>query len=202
MKPDLEKTGRAVGADNERLERLIRELLVEVGENPDREGLLRSPERVAEAWRTFTRGYTQDVAEVIAEGVFEDNHDEMVLVKDIEFYSLCEHHLVPFFGKCHIAYLPRGKIIGLSKLVRVIEVYSRRLQVQERMTSDIGSSLARHLGARGVAVLTEAQHLCMIMRGVERHNAVVTTTAMLGEFETDAARRAEFLGMIGLGVPR
>jgi GTP cyclohydrolase I len=177
--------------------RIVRELLVEIGEDPGREGLTSTPGRVAEAWRYFTHGYAQDIDELLVGAVFEGDHQGMVLVKEIDFYSLCEHHLVPFLGNCHIAYLPDKRIIGLSKLARVVEVFSRRLQVQERMTDQIADAIERHLAPQGVAVLVEARHLCMSMRGVEKGNAVVTTSAMRGRFESDAALRAEFYTQLG-----
>jgi GTP cyclohydrolase I len=188
------KTGRR---DETKLARLIRELLAEIGEDPRREGLLATPDRVADTWRHFTQGYSQDIGKLLSGAIVEDRHDGIVLVKDIDFYSLCEHHLIPFFGNCHIAYVPKDKIIGLSKIARVVEVYSRRLQVQERLTNQIAEALQVHLEPRGVAVLVEARHLCMTMRGVERHNAVVTTSAMRGEFETDGSLRAEFFTQLG-----
>jgi GTP cyclohydrolase I len=178
------------------ISRLIRELLVEIGEDPNREGLVSTPKRVAETWRYFTQGYSQDAGVLLAGALVEDRHDGMVLVKDVDFYSMCEHHLVPFFGNCHIAYVPNKKIVGLSKIARVVDVFSRRLQVQERMTNQIADALVEHLEPKGVAVLVEARHLCMTMRGVERHNAVVTTSTMLGRFEKDEALRAEFLAQL------
>ncbi len=197
---EWKKNARASAVDPGRLPDLIRELLVEIGEDPKREGLAETPRRVAETWRHFTQGYEQDVGSLLAEAIVEDSHDGIVLVKDIDFYSLCEHHLVPFFGNCHIAYIPDEKIIGLSKIARAVEVYSRRLQVQERLTNQIADALETHLEPQGVAVLMEARHLCMSMRGVERHNAAVTTSALRGRFEKDASLRAEFFAQ--LGTPR
>lgn len=176
--------------------KLIRELLSELGENPAREGLLKTPARVSEALRYFTQGYTTDIDEIMTDAVFEEKQEEMVLLKDIDFYSLCEHHLVPFFGKCHIAYIPDNRIIGLSKLARVVDVFARRLQVQERMTREIAHEIERRLKPRGVAVVIEAQHLCMMMRGVEKQNSVATTSAMLGVFREDMRTRQEFLHLI------
>jgi GTP cyclohydrolase I len=176
---------------------VIRELLVQLGEDPGREGLQSTPKRVAEMWRFFTQGYDHDVAELLSSPIVDDRHEGMVLVRDIDFYSLCEHHLVPFFGNCFIAYLPDRKIVGLSKIARVVDVYSRRLQVQERMTNQVADALEKHLQPRGVAVLVEARHLCMTMRGVEKHNAVVSTSALRGEFETNPAIRSEFFSQLG-----
>jgi GTP cyclohydrolase I len=179
-----------------RLQQLIRELLVEIGEDPQREGLVATPRRVADTWRFFTQGYGQDIGELLGGAIVDDHHEGTVLVKDIDFYSLCEHHLVPFYGNCHIAYIPHKKIIGLSKIARVVEVYSRRLQVQERFTNQIADALEEHLTPKGVVVLVEARHLCMTMRGVERHNAVVTTNALRGRFEKDESLRAEFYAQL------
>jgi GTP cyclohydrolase I len=184
-----------VGKD--RAAALIRELLAELGENPKREGLLATPRRVSEALRYFTQGYGVDVDEIVSDAIFEEKQEEMVLLKDIDFYSLCEHHLVPFFGKCHIAYVPDNRIIGLSKLARVVDVFARRLQVQERMTREIAHAIDRHLKPHGVAVVIEAQHLCMMMRGVEKQNSIATTSTMLGEFKENTATRMEFLSLLG-----
>ncbi len=182
---------------NDRAEALIRELLALIGENPDREGLLATPRRASDALRYFTQGYRIDVDEIIADSVFEEKNDEMVMLKNIDFYSMCEHHLVPFFGKCHVAYLPDNRIIGLSKLARVVDVFARRLQVQERMTCEIAHAIERHLRPRGVAVVVEAQHLCMMMRGVEKQDSIATTSTMLGRFKEDAAARSEFFSLLG-----
>jgi len=179
-----------------RKESLIKDFLVELGENPDREGLLKTPYRVANMYEFLTKGYAQDIGEVMNEAVFNEKYSEMVIVKDIDFFSVCEHHLVPFFGKCHIAYIPSGRIIGLSKMPRIVEVFARRLQVQERMTQQIADTLYQHLKPLGVAVVMEAQHLCMMMRGVEKINSSATTSAMLGEFRTDVKTRREFLTLI------
>jgi GTP cyclohydrolase I len=188
---------RAGVHDGDRLAGLTQELLVEIGEDPQREGLVDTPRRVAETWRFFTQGYTQDVGALLADAIVEDRHDGIVLVKGIDLYSLCEHHLVPFFGNCHIAYIPDEKIIGLSKIARVVEVFSRRLQVQERLTNQIADALEDHLEPRGVAVVVEARHLCMCMRGVEKQNATVTTSALRGRFTKDASLRAEFFAQLG-----
>jgi GTP cyclohydrolase I len=174
------------------LERSVHDLLAALGVDPARPELRDTPARVAEAWRHFTRGYSSSAAEVFSEGVFEEAHDGMVLVRDIEFFSVCEHHLVPFFGVCHVAYLPDRRFAGLSKLARLVEVHARRLQVQERMTRDIARDLSKHLKPRGVAVQVEAKHLCMMMRGVEQRAASVVTTSLLGAFRKDPAALAEF----------
>ncbi|MBI2265668.1 MAG: GTP cyclohydrolase I FolE [Armatimonadetes bacterium] len=175
---------------------IVKHLLNAVGEDPGREGLQRTPERFADAMAYFTQGYGEDPKSVINGAIFTEKNDEMVLLKDIDLYSLCEHHLLPFFGKCHIAYIPKNKIIGLSKLARVVEVFSRRLQVQERLTQQIAETLQEALDPIGVAVVIEAQHLCMIMRGIQKQNSIAVTSAMLGIFRRNAATRAEFLNLI------
>jgi len=180
------------------VESAIRALLAALGREAAG-GMAATPERAAEAWRVFTRGYASSAREVFAEGTFEAEHDGLVLVRNIDFFSVCEHHLVPFFGTCHIAYLPSGKIAGLSKFARLVDVHARRLQVQERMTHDIAKDVQAHLKPRGVAVQMEARHLCMAMRGVEQKNADVVTTAFLGAFKTDPARAAEFRALLARG---
>ena len=197
----IEDRVTAVGgqASDERLQAAVRVLMAELGEDPSREGLARTPDRVAKALRFLTRGYDLDIDEVINDALFTVGYDEMVIVKDIDFYSLCEHHLLPFFGRCHVAYIPRGKVIGLSKLPRVVEVFSRRLQVQERLTSQIAETIAAKLEPLGVAVVVEATHLCMLMRGVEQQNSRAVTSAMRGVFRTDARTRREFLDLLRLG---
>jgi GTP cyclohydrolase I len=197
MSSDVKRDVDKVTTDNGRLVEVVREFLGAIGEDPGRDGLTATPRRVAEAWRDFTAGYGVDVDELLSEGLFEERHDGMVLVKDIEFYSICEHHLVPFFGKCHIAYLSDRRIIGLSKIARLVDVFARRLQVQERMTDEIACALEKHLQPRGVAVLVEAQHLCMMMRGVEKHSSSAVTSAMLGDFRGDAALVTEFYNQVG-----
>ena len=178
------------------MEELVREMLAEMGENPGREGLLRTPARVAKMYEFFTKGYKQNVEEVLNGAIFNEQYSEMVIVKDIDFFTLCEHHLIPFFGKCHIAYIPKGKIVGLSKLPRIVEVFARRLQVQERLTNQIADALYTHIKPEGVAVVMEAQHLCMQMRGVEKLNSIATTSAMLGVFRKHEKTRSEFLRLI------
>jgi GTP cyclohydrolase I len=172
---------------------LVRRQLQLLGEDPDREGLTKTPERVATTLAWLTRGYTLDVAKVVGDAVFEESHENMVLVRDIELYSLCEHHLLPFFGKAHIAYIPDGKIIGLSKLPRIVEVFARRLQVQERLTEQIAGAIDDVLGPRGVGVVIEAVHLCMMMRGVEKQNSSTITSALRGQFRDCPMTRDEFL---------
>ena len=175
------------------LDELIRQMILHLGEDPDRDGLLRTPERVAKSMRWLTRGYNQSVREAIGEAVFEEKHESMVLVRDIEVYSLCEHHMLPFFGKAHVAYYPNGRIVGLSKLPRVVDVFARRLQIQERMTDQIADALMEVLQPMGVGVVVEAYHLCMMMRGVEKQNSKTVTSALRGIFRDDAKTRDEFL---------
>lgn len=181
---------------SDRLTDLARELLIELGEDPTREGLAKTPERVAKSLRFLTRGYAQDIQQVLNNAIFEERHDEMVIVRDIDFHSLCEHHLLPFYGKGHIAYIPSGRIIGLSKLPRLLDVYARRLQVQERLTQQVAASLQEAIQPLGVAVVLEGFHLCMAMRGVEKQNAWATTSAMLGVFRHDRGTRAEFMNLL------
>lgn len=176
--------------------RLVRDLLKEIGEDPHREGLLKTPERVERMFAFLTSGYGKQVSDVLNEAVFQEHYDEIVLVKDIDFYSLCEHHLLPFFGKCHVGYLPDGKIVGLSKLVRLVEMYSRRLQLQERLTCEIADAILQALHPRGVAVVIEAYHLCMMMRGVEKQNSLAVTSSMQGIFRDRMETRTEFMQLI------
>ena len=177
-------------------EGLVEQMLTDLGEDPERDGLKRTPLRVAKAMDFLTSGYHTSVEEVVNEALFEDDTDEMVIVKDIEFYSLCEHHMLPFFGKAHIGYLPNGKIIGLSKMARIVDVFARRLQVQERMTSQVADALLDILDARGAAVVVEGQHFCMMMRGVQKQDSSTVTKAMRGDFKTDPQLRQEFMQLI------
>jgi GTP cyclohydrolase IA len=177
---------------------LVRELLVRLGEDPERNGLVRTPERVESSLQWLTRGSRMSVRDAIGQGVFEEDHDHMVIVKDIEMYSLCEHHLLPFFGKVHVAYIPNGRIVGLSKIPRIVEVFARRLQVQERLTSQIAEALTEVLQPQGVGVIIEAYHLCMMMRGVEKQNSKTLTSAMEGVFLTDLRTREEFLRLCAM----
>jgi GTP cyclohydrolase I len=175
---------------------LYRELLVRIGEDPTRDGLLDTPERMEKSMAFLTRGYAMDVKTVLHDALFEVDYDEMVIVKDVEFFSLCEHHLLPFFGKAHIAYVPQGKVIGLSKVPRVVDVFARRLQVQERLTNQIADAIADAIDPQGVAVILEAQHLCMMMRGVEKQHSATVTSAMRGVFKTQLQTRNEFLSLV------
>ncbi len=174
----------------------VRDILREIGEDPDRDGLRRTPERVAGAWRALTRGYSEDPIEILRGALFEEECNEMVMVREIEVYSLCEHHLLPFFGKCHIAYLPQGRIVGLSKLARLVDVFARRLQVQERLTTQIAEALQEALDPLGVGVVLEARHLCMMMRGVEKQTSLAVTSCMLGAFRDDPRTRHEFIELV------
>ena len=178
------------------LENNYRQILKELGENPDREGLLKTPERVAKAMKFLTNGYDTNPDDIVKQAIFHEEYSEMVLVKDIEIYSLCEHHVLPFFGKAHIAYIPDGKIVGLSKIPRVVDSYSRRLQVQERLTIEIRDCLQRTLNPKGVAVVLECSHMCMQMRGVQKQNSATTTSAFTGLFLNNDATRKEFINLI------
>lgn len=180
-----------------RVEVLVREILLHVGEDPERDGLLQTPLRVARAYEYLTQGYSMDVEAVLNGAIFEERYDEMVVVKDIDFFSMCEHHMLPFFGRAHVAYIPNGKIVGLSKLPRIVDVFARRLQVQERMTQQIAETIQKHLRPQGVAVVTEASHMCMMMRGVEKQNSATTASAMLGVFKHQSDTRNEFMNLIG-----
>ena len=178
------------------IEGLVRSMLKELGEDPGRDGLVRTPARMAAAMRTFTEGYQKDPQVLLNGALFDVDYDEMVLVKDIDFYSLCEHHLLPFFGKVHVAYIPNGKVLGLSKVPRVVQMYARRLQVQERLTMQVAGTLEEVRQPKGVGVVIEASHLCMAMRGVEKQNAYAVTSSLRGEFSSDPKTRAEFLDLI------
>src|SRR5215831_16659597 len=180
----------------EAMPELVERLLVELGEDPSREGLRATPARVTRALRELTDGYNTDVAELFAGAVFEQDYDEMVLVKDIPFYSLCEHHMLPFFGSCHVGYLPKGRVVGLSKIPRLVTMFAHRLQLQERMTREVAEALNGALAPRGVRVVVEARHLCMEMRGVQKARSQLITSCMLGTFRRDARTRAEFLDLV------
>ena len=184
--------------ENDKIENLTKQLIEEIGEDPSREGLLKTPSRVSKAWSFFSGGYNQDIDKIINNAVFNEDATDMVVVRDVEFFSLCEHHLIPFFGRAHVAYLPNGKVIGLSKIPRIIDMFSRRLQVQERLTRQIAETVKEILDPIGVAVIMEGQHMCMQMRGVEKQNSLTTTSSMLGKFRESDRTRAEFLSIIGL----
>ena len=181
-----------------RMQELIKKLLAELGEDPDREGLRDTPARVANAYKFLTSGYRADIDQVLNNALFTVDYSEMVIVKDVDFYSLCEHHLLPFFGKCHVAYIPSNRVIGLSKIPRLIDVFARRLQVQERLTNQIAETIQDKIAPLGVAVVMEATHLCMSMRGVGKQNSLAVTSAMIGAFRTNARTRMEFLELIKL----
>jgi len=183
-------------ADEGHIQSLVAQLLKALGETPSRNGLLKTPERVAKALQFMTRGYHQNIDHLLNGALFPIEYDEMVIVKDIDFFSMCEHHMLPFFGKCHVGYLPNKKVVGLSKIPRVVDAFSRRLQVQERLTTQIAETLKQKLNAHGVGVVMEAQHLCMMMRGVEKQNTIAVTSSMLGAFRTQQQTRAEFLKLI------
>jgi GTP cyclohydrolase I len=182
--------------DQPEIEAKYRDILTFIGEDPSREGLLRTPYRVAEALKFLTQGYSQDIQVLLNGAIFQEDYDDMVIVKGIEFYSLCEHHLLPFFGKAHVAYIPNGRIVGLSKIPRIVDMYSRRLQVQERLTTEIAGALQEALKPRGVAVVLEGSHLCMMMRGVQKQNSMTMTSHVMGSFRTDRATRQEFMSLI------
>lgn len=175
----------------------VKSILDEIGEDPERQGLKSTPQRVAKAYEFLMQGYSKKIEDVLNDAIFTEKYDEMVIVKDIDFYSMCEHHMLPFYGKVHVAYIPNGKIVGLSKIPRLVEVFARRLQVQERMTQEIADTLDYYLKPDGVAVVAEGYHMCMMMRGVEKQNSITTTSAMLGSFKEDARTRMEFLNLVG-----
>ncbi len=181
------------------MEEHFRAIIESIGENPDRDGLLRTPHRAARAMEFLTQGYELDLSEIVNGAIFESSNDEMVIVRDIEMYSLCEHHLLPFIGKCHVAYLPAGKVIGLSKIPRIVDMYARRLQIQENLTKQIGESIQQVTEANGVAVVIEAKHLCAMMRGVEKQNSSMITSMMLGRFREDPRTRQELMALLRTG---
>jgi len=180
----------------DRIQKLVRELLVEFGEDPERDGLRNTPERVAKAYQFLLKGYRMNVEDVINKAIFTQDTNNMIVVRDIEIYSLCEHHMLPFFGRCHIGYISKGKVLGVSKLARIVDCYARRLQVQERLTNQIAHAIRTSINAEGVGVGIEAQHLCMMMRGVEKQNSLLTTSSVLGSFHDSTATRTEFLTLI------
>jgi GTP cyclohydrolase I len=182
--------------NHQRVNELIRELLIEIGEDPEREGLVKTPHRVAQAWEFLTSGYRVDIERLINGAIFTQETNNMVIARDIEVYSLCEHHMLPFFGRCHIGYISKGKIFGVSKLARLVDMFSRRLQVQERLTEQIAHAIRDGIQAEGVGVIIEARHLCMMMRGVQKQNSVMTTSSVLGSFHESPATRNEFLSLI------
>jgi len=183
--------------NQERVAQLIKELLTEIGDDPNREGLLKTPERVAHAYEFLTSGYRADPKDIVNGAIFEAEANNMVLLRNIEVYSLCEHHMLPFFGKCHIGYIPRKKVLGVSKLARIVDCLARRLQIQERLTAQIATEIMSAVAPEGVGVVMECRHLCMIMRGVEKQDSVMTTSSVLGSFHNNAATRAEFLSLVG-----
>jgi GTP cyclohydrolase I len=195
--PGSSDSSLVVGVDNSRLEELTRELLGEIGEDPGRDGLLSTPRRVATAWRDLTSGYAMNVDELLNDALFDVVYDEMVIVKDIEIFSLCEHHLLPFFGKMHIAYIPRNKVIGLSKVARVADMFARRLQIQERLTHQVAETIQKAVDPIGVGVVCEARHLCMMMRGIEKQHSSTITSSMMGDFRDNPKTREEFLSLVG-----
>ncbi len=178
------------------MEELYKKLLEEIGEDVNREGLKSTPKRAAKAFKYLTKGYDENIDKIINGALFESDASEIVLVKDIELYSMCEHHLLPFIGKCHVAYIPNGKVLGLSKIARIVDVYARRLQIQEQLTRQIAQTINKYTNAQGVAVVIEAKHLCMMMRGVEKQNSSMVTSCVLGEFHDDPSTRAEFFSLI------
>ncbi len=178
------------------MEDLVKKIIEKLGENPDREGLIKTPHRYAKALQELTIGYSEDIEKIVNKAIFNSSMDEMVVVKDIDFYSLCEHHLLPFFGKCHVAYIPKGKVIGVSKIPRIVEVFSRRLQIQENLTEQIAKTIQQYTNAEGVGVVISAQHLCMMIRGVKKQNSVMRTSCMLGSFRDEIATRNEFFHLI------
>lgn len=184
----------------ERVAALTRELLIEIGEDPDREGLLKTPERFAKAYQFLTRGYNQNLDEIINNAIFEAESNNMIIMRDIELYSLCEHHMLPFFGRAHVGYIAKDKVIGLSKIARIVDFFARRLQIQERLTAQIARALMSYTKAEGVGVVLECRHLCTMMRGVEKQNSIMTTSSVLGSFHNDEITRQEFLQLINRDI--
>ncbi|MBO7430925.1 MAG: GTP cyclohydrolase I FolE [Spirochaetia bacterium] len=182
--------------NQKRVEELIRELLIEIGEDPDREGLIRTPERYAKAMAFLTKGYSENPETIINNAIFSSEANNMIICRDIEVYSLCEHHMLPFFGRCHVGYVAKDKVLGVSKIARIVEMYARRLQIQERLTVQIAEEIKRAVDAEGVGVVMECQHLCMMMRGVEKQNSLMTTSSVLGTFRKNLATREEFLNLL------
>jgi GTP cyclohydrolase I len=187
---------KGLGMNIERVEQLVRELITEIGEDPDREGLQRTPRRVAQAWEYLTSGYGADLDQVLKGAAFTQETNNMIIARDIELYSLCEHHMLPFFGRCHIGYISRGRVFGVSKLAQLVDVYSRRLQIQERLTEQIARAVMESIKPEGVGVIIEARHLCMMMRGVEKQNSLMVTSSVLGSFHNSIATRNEFLSLL------
>lgn len=187
--------------NQQRVMELVRELLIELGEDPERQGLRKTPERVAKSWAFLTSGYQADPRKAINEAVFETQTNNMILLRNIEVYSLCEHHMLPFYGRCHIAYISRKQVLGVSKLARIVDIYARRLQIQERLTALIAADIKKAINAEGVGVVMECRHFCMMMRGVEKQNSVMTTSSVLGSFHNDAATRAEFMSLLRTPAP-
>ncbi len=182
--------------NQKRVEELVRELLIEIGEDPDREGLIRTPERYAKAMEFLTKGYSENAEKIINNAIFSSEANNMIICRDIEVYSLCEHHMLPFFGRCHVGYVAKDKVLGVSKIARIVEMYARRLQIQERLTVQIAEEIKRAVDAEGVGVVMECQHLCMMMRGVEKQNSLMTTSSVLGTFRKNLATREEFLNLL------
>ncbi len=183
----------------DRIEALIRELLVELGEDPDREGLIDTPRRVAKSWRFLADGYQHTPEDVVKTALFESHENNMIILRDIEVYSMCEHHMLPFYGKCHVGYIAQKKVLGVSKIARIVDCFARRLQIQERLTEQVAEAIMKLTDAEGVGVVMECRHLCMMMRGVEKQNSVMTTSSVLGSFRKDTASRAEFMSLIARG---
>jgi GTP cyclohydrolase I len=183
--------------NKQRIAELIRELIRELGENPEREGLLKTPSRVAESFAFLTSGYRANIAQIVNDAVFESHANNMIIIRDIEIYSLCEHHMLPFYGRCHIGYIASNKVLGVSKMARIVDYFARRMQIQERLTAEIAREVKDTVNAEGVGVVAECRHLCMMMRGVQKQNSVMTTSSVLGSFHNDEATRTEFLNLIG-----